>query len=419
MKKISLSFQDHFLLAFEREDLPFNTHFYFETQSPIQLDQFERYKETFLKFIQLELQLQISCDYKTGKITHHKLSDEQVLQACMTLNSLEDENRFIESHFRYLIDPPVKLAHFQNKLIFSFHHPLFDGHAQMVFLKDFFDLYHGKDIRPRTLKSIIKFRYYFLKTPLLWYFKHFISQIFQPKAKKQKISRLFDREPLSRKIDYMLLEFEKRDIDLILRKLKLSYTAFYSLCAICAFDKLQSERGDNDNPIVVFIPKTLRAELKAENAFQNLIGFIWMKLSRDKITDPSFPTYFRTFYKFRSSPEEIRKVLFMAAIITKLSSFQKLKKMLLHKENKIHDCSLLISSGRTPKEILIPEELKDAKFFGRGTMHRSPGIALLITSNNHHDFISIEYLKDAFNESTILNFKKLLEQEINSHRSCP
>lgn len=144
-----------------------------------------------------------------------------------------------------------------------------------------------------------------------------------------------------------------------------------------------------------------------------------MKISRNKINDLNFTTYFRDFYKFRSSPDEVRKVLFWAGLLTKLSSYQKLRRILEKKERKFHDSSLLISSGRTPQEIQLPDELLNAKFYGRGVMHRSPGIGLLITGNRNHDFLCIEYLKEAFNTDSIERFKQLLDEEINSHISDP
>lgn len=419
MKNISLSFQDLFLLAFEREDLAFNSHFYFEANANIE---FSKYKETFLKYIQSEPQLQISCDYRSGRITHHILSEAEILRACVIINTPDEETQFLESHFKYLIDPPVKIACFKNTLIFSFHHPFFDGYAQMVFLQDFFDLYHQKPYVPRKLNEIIKFRSYFNIVSPFWYVKYVVSTLFKSKKSqdtKTVISRFFDQEPISRKMNYVLLEYDKKKIDLVLRKLKYSSTVFYSFCAVKAFDKIQKERGDSSNPIVVYIPKILRSELKAQKSFQNLIGFIWMKISRNKINDLNFTSYFRDFYKFRSSPDEVRKVLFWACLLTKLSSYQKLRRILEKKERKFHDSSLLISSGRTPQDIQLPDELLNAKFYGRGVMHRSPGIGLLITGNRNYDFLCIEYLKEAFNTDSIKRFKQLLDEEITSHISDP
>ncbi|MBY0415581.1 MAG: hypothetical protein K2Q18_15515, partial [Bdellovibrionales bacterium] len=226
------------------------------------------------------------------------------------------------------------------------------------------------------------------------------------------ISRFYDREPKNRSMEYQLMEFDKKFIDGILRKSKLSTTAFFSLCAVRALHFIQSERGEEKNPIVVYIPKSLRFELKNLRAYQNLLGFIWMKFSRERLKAPDFNNHFRDFYKFRSTPNEVRKVIWAAALITKLTSYSKLRKMLYKKETKIHDSSILVSSGRTPKEIKFPEVFNTSKFYARGVMHRSPGIGLLITSNDEMDFVCVEYLKDAFDQKSISRFCEILNNEI-------
>lgn len=55
--------------------------------------------------------------------------------------------------------------------------------------------------------------------------------------------------------------------------------------------------------------------MKNMRAFQNLVGFIWMKFKREKINSENALTHFRDFYKFRSGADEIRKVLFLQALL--------------------------------------------------------------------------------------------------------
>lgn len=417
MKKAKLSFQDRFLLAFEREDLPFNSYFYFESEVPFDL---AKVKATFFQYLELEAQLSITSNYKTGECYFGNFSKEIYEESFQEIHENE-ESAFLEKPFSYQAGPAVRIASLtklnKHLLIFSFHHPLFDGHAQMNFLKDFFDIYNGKAFIARG-ENIVHFRKYFYTAPLRWYFKLLKDWVFPEKksANKVRISRLFDREPESRKMGYALLDYDRKTIDLSLRKTRLSSTAFFSICAIRALDKIQRERNETENPIVVYIPKSLRAELKNMRAFQNLIGFIWMKFSRKTIEQDNFTAYFRDFYKFRSSPDEIRKVLFVAALITRLSPYQKLRGLLKKKEQKVHDSSILVSSGRTPKEVEFPPIFKEAKFYARGVMHRSPGIGVLVTSNDEKDFICVEFLKDAFFPETISRFCELLDQEISHYK---
>ncbi|MGZ3809786.1 MAG: hypothetical protein ACXVCE_17010, partial [Bacteriovorax sp.] len=300
------------------------------------------------------------------------------------------------------------------KIIFSFHHALYDGHAQFNFLKDFLDIYNGGPYQPRTLDDVYKYRKYFLKTTPLWYFKNVIGFIRRKKKKgKTKIARLHDLEPSSRKVDMELIELDRKVMDANARKYALSTGAFISLVGARAMDKILRERGDEQRPIVLYITKSMRSEFKEARAYQNLLGYIWMKIERDEIGKVDFKTKFRDTYKFRSGEEEVKKTLLLGAILVKLKSFSALKKILKFKEEKVHDCTLLVSSGRALADLKIPEEWKVARLYGKGSMHRSPGIGLLVTNYKQKDFICIEYLREAFKKETIARFKELLLEELN------
>lgn len=420
MKHVQLSYQDKFLLAFERKDLPFNSYLVFESNKAFP---FEKIKETFLKSILNDEQLNITADSIHGVFTYKQFSESEILNSVILLEDKNQEELFYNSHFEYLKTPPIKIAISQydtlssnHQMIIAFHHPLFDGHAQMNYLKDFFDHYNGLEVIPRKIDEIVRFRTYFSTIPIHWFlsltFEKFKNIFKRRSNQKTVIARFYDQEPKTRKMSYLKLQYEKKQIDLGVRKLKLSSTALFSICAIKALDQCLRDRGEASNPIVVYIPKTMRIELKSLRAFQNLIGFIWMKFSREKINNDSFYDYFRNFYKFRSTPNEIRKVLLESALLGTLIPYHKLQKLLQLKELKKHDSSLLISSGRTPSEIKFPDDFKHAHFYAKGVMHRSPGIGVLATSNEQYDFICIEYLTDAFKKESIEQFRDHFKHEV-------
>jgi len=137
-----------------------------------------------------------------------------------------------------------------------------------------------------------------------------------------------------------------------------------------------------------------------------------MKIDRTDIQNSDFGVKFRDTYKFRSGEDEVKKTLFLGAMLVKLKSFAELKKILRKKEERVHDCTLLISSGRTPAEIVFPDEWKITRLYAKGSMHRSPGIGLLVTSFKQKDFVCIEYLRDSFKPETIERFKELVLQEL-------
>lgn len=413
-KPMNLSFQDRYILAFESERINFNSHLVLELEGSI--DQVKAVK-AFEELLKIEPLARIIPIVETGHFIQKTYDPEQVSKQVYFLGDDELE-KFWDKKFLFPSEYAVRLALVKTpneagKIILSFHHALYDGHAQFNFLKDWLDIYLGKDYQPRTLKDVYKFRKYFLKTSPLWILKLLVDAFKIGKRKnKTKIARLSDHEPQSRKVDMELIELDRKILDSKARNLALSSSAFMSLIGARAMHKLLAERGESQKPIVLYITKSMRFEFKIMRAYQNLLGFIWMKINRDDIEKSNFAQKFRDTYKFRGTKEEVKKTLLLAGIMVKLKSFSKLKKLLSYKEEKIHDCTLLISSGRTPAEIEFPEEWNISRLYAKGSMHRSPGIGLLVTSFKQKDFICIEYLRESIDVETIKRFRELLLQEL-------
>lgn len=402
-----LSFQDKYILAFEREDLPFNSHLVLDVEGEIDLQKCE---ETFQQLIDREPFTLILPDAKTGRFRLRE-NTEDIKLIILNENELD---AFWDKKFNFPEEIAVRMAVIPDKkIIFTFHHAIYDGHAQFNFLKDFLDIYLGKNYQPRTMQDVYKFRKYFAGTKWTWYLKNLLPLLkVQKKKGKTKIARLYDFEPVTRKVDMELIELDRKVMDAAARKLALSSSAFISLIGARAMDKILSERGDNEKPIVLYITKSMRFEFKVMRAYQNLLGFIWMKIDRKDLQEKDFAAKFRDTYKFRSGEDEVKKTLFLGALLVKLKSFSELKQILRKKEERVHDCTLLVSSGRTPTEMQFPEEWKIVRLYAKGSMHRSPGIGLLVTSFKQKDFICVEYLRDSFKHETIMHFKELLLKEL-------
>lgn len=404
----NLSFQDKYILAFEREDLPFNSHLVLECEGEIDV---QKIKNAFKKLIELEPFTRIIPDESSGQFCLVENDDGETQFFTLSVDELDT---FWEKKFIFPEELAVRMGVCEKKIIFSFHHAVYDGHAQFNFLQDFLTVYLGKSYQSRSLeRDVYKFRKYFRETPLSWYFTNILPLFkVQKKKGKTKIARLYDGEPITRKVDMVLVELDRKIVDQAARKNALSSSAFISLVGARAMDKILRERGDSENPIVLYITKSMRFEFKIMRAYQNLLGFIWMKIDRTDIQNSDFGVKFRDTYKFRSGEDEVKKTLFLGAMLVKLKSFAELKKILRKKEERVHDCTLLISSGRTPAEIVFPDEWKITRLYAKGSMHRSPGIGLLVTSFKQKDFVCIEYLRDSFKPKTIERFKELVLQEL-------
>lgn len=417
-KPFDLSFQDRYILAFESEKIHFNSHLVLEIEDNLSTTDIEaKLILAFKSFVTSEPFARIVPDSESGRFHFISLKNSQIEQQIYHLTEEELEN-YWDKKFQFPMEIGLRLALIHkgshlSKIVFSFHHALYDGHAQFNFLKDFMDIYTGKIYQPRSFDSVYKFRKYLMKTSPLW-LANLVIDFFKisKKKNKTKIARLFDQEPLTRKVDMDLIELDRKVIDSAARKLVLSSSAYISLVGAKAMHQLLLERGESQLPIVLYITKSMRFEFKRLRAYQNLLGFIWMKINREDFLRKDFPVKFRETYKFRSGESEVKKTLLIAGIIVKLKSYVSLKKLLKYKEEKIHDCTLLVSSGRTPADVEFPEDWKITKLYAKGSMHRSPGIGLLVTSFKQKDFICIEYLRDAYRPETINRFKELLLSEL-------
>lgn len=412
---VNLSFQDRYILAFDRPDLPFNSHLVLEMESEPDI---ERLKSALCRYFELEQFSRIVPDIDTGLFYLQPFDEEKISRAFIEIRH-EQFEKIWDKAFDFENEYGLKLiycpGHEVNRLVISCHHSLYDGHAQFNMLKDLMDLYSGAAYQPRRQEEIYRFRRYFIKTKFSW-LSSFVKGTFKSKAKTKKIriARLWDKEPVSRKVVARTFSFDRSLLDKKSRRDSLSVSSCVSLIGAKAADKLLLDKNIVDDVIVLFITKSMRFELKATRALQNLVGFIWMKLDRQEMHKKDFTRQFRETYKFRSSDSEVRKTLFGAALISYLVSFKKLKGLLETKERRKHDCTLIISSGRTPKELVFPADFKMKALIARGTMHRSPGIGLMVTSLDNQDFITVEYLEDAFFPETIDSFCRYLLQEIQS-----
>ena len=67
--------------------------------------------------------------------------------------------------------------------------------------------------------------------------------------------------------------------------------------------------------------------------------------------------------------------------------------------------SLLISTGRVPRSFVFPEGWIEINVWARGTMLKSPGVGVIFTGVAGAETLTIEYLKDLTEKTTIDNFK--------------
>lgn len=397
-------------MSIEREDFAFNSHIIIEFSGSIDT---QKLNENIHQLIKTDSMLQLKPDFSLGKFYKINLKDLEKEDFIQIIKTNDFDNFRNKSFLNDLLSFRVGFCPEAKKMIFSFHHSLFDGHAQFIFLERLFKTYHQTPLPPQSIYPF-SFKRYFLSINFSFIF-YFFRDFIRSKLKKKKIkniAKLYDYEPTNRHVDYKLMEIDKKIIDKKARSLGLSGAAFFSLAVSKAIHLYLIEKGDKSSSIMQYIPKSLRFELKQTQNYQNVVGFIWMNIPRDVFFRNDSDKLFKEFYKKRSHPFEIKKVLLYWGIAVKLLSFQKLKMLSLKKEKVIHDCTFLISSGRTPSEIPFPKEWDIQKLYAVGAMTRSPAIGLLTTSYADKDFLTLEYLKTAFKNESIERIQKLILDQL-------
>ncbi len=423
MKKINLSHQDQFLLALDREDLPFNSHTIIEVtlESDISL-----LKKALIDYVKVEPLLRVVPNKKTGTFMILDFSKIETDSLFFTLEEKEEESFFIKPFMfphEIAIRMGVVTTKEKIKIIFSYHHFLFDGHAQFIFLEELLKVARGEKVSPRKNFEIYRFRYFFKSKNIKWYLRLFKNILKINKKKKNtknlKIASLMNTQKNqkssrhSRKLGVEFIEIDRSLMNKKSREYRLSQTTYLSLIALNSIHKILNEKGDRLSPIIIYITKSLRPELGAKKCLQNLIGMIWFKVERKELEKEDFYKKFKEIYKFRSSLDELMKIIFITGVFVKVINFKKIKEILEKKEKygKM-DSTLILSSGRISRDVIFPKMITVNKIYSRGTMHRSPGLGIMSTGFENKDIICIEYLKDMFNKETIAKLKRHMENEL-------
>jgi hypothetical protein len=145
---------------------------------------------------------------------------------------------------------------------------------------------------------------------------------------------------------------------------------------------------------------------------------IWINFSREEIRSKDFSSLLKNRLKSNSSLETCSRLSFYSGFFSTFLPFVLLRKYLRNADqhpNYIFS-SLVVSSGRLPHFVEIPEELELLQVYGRGALLKSPGIAIMHTGVKGNETLTIEYCKDLFSDETIRSFEAEVKKalELNS-----
>lgn len=339
------------------------------------------------------------------------LTQDAIDQFCQ-----EKFNLLTQLAFRVLLG---RLPSGRNVLIFNVHHTLCDGTGQFLILEEIFRIMNGLEVREEAKKAEA-FRYRSLWRYMGW--KWFLGQLYgnyRPlkKQRQYKMATLIDspekNERLVTSIVYSLSDKERDKINENRKKLNVTAAEYLTFCSFKAMDSSLKYRGDMDTPIMIFLPKTLRALLKISYSLHNILTTVLIVGGRNEIYDQSFLSKIKRVISTHGM-DSAAKFIFGTLVYSSLLRPNTIRAIYkkLDRDPKSATCSLLVGSFRIPNSYAFPKDWTEVSVWARGTLPKSPGIGVFCIDVEGGCTLTFEYLKALIKVETVEGFKANLIAEL-------
>ena len=419
---IPLNSLEKFMLAHESEHVAYNSQIVVEFNGQLKLQNLRfaidkaieeiplmrsHIEETFFKFKRF---YRNQADFQSEhviEVSENILTQSMIDQFCQTKFDLSKAPAF-----KFLIG---KTTDFKNILIFNVHHTLCDAVGHFHLLEEIFRAMNGMAIRDNA-KSTDVFRYRSLWKYMGW--KWFFANLYahlRPSGKQRqyKMATLIDHhDKPERFVTSTTVYFSQEQQETLrnaCKKLNISINEYLTFCSFKALDLSLKDRGDFKTPIMTYLPKTLRPLLKIRYSLNNILSTVWIVGKRDEIHNPQFLEKIKHTINSHKM-NKAAKFIFGTLSLSILLRPKKLKSLFQNfdQDTQSITSSLLISTGKVPRSFIFPEGWSEINVWARGTMLKSPGVGVIFTGVAGAETLTIEYLKDLTDKSTIDNFKKHL-----------
>jgi len=348
------------------------------------------------------------------------LRDEILSQDAIDEFSQKKFNLQLSPAFRFLLG---KTETGKNILIFNVHHTLCDAAGQFHLMEEVFRAMNGMEIREGAkTDKVFRYRDLYKYMGWKWVFEQLKIHL-RPISKQRQymMATLIDHhEKPQRFVTSTTLHLQSEQQDIIresCKKFDISITEYLTYCCFKALDSSLKARGDMKTPIMVYLPKTLRPLLKIRYSLQNILSTVWIVGKRDEINDLKFLGKVKNIINSHRM-DKAAKFIYGSLWVNSFFKPKSLKKVYrdFDQNSKSITSSLLISAGRVPRSYTFPEGWTDISVWARGTMLKSPGVGVIFTGVAGAETLTIEYLKDLTDKTTIDQFKQnLLDELLRSH----
>jgi len=432
---LPLNSLEKFMLAHESEHVSYNSQIVLEFEGHLDIDKFintlkktiyeipwlrTRVTQGFLSFNRVVLKDSSPCFNENQYLIarDHILSQDEIDEFCKMKFNLKKAHSFT-----FLVSP---LAQNKTQLIFNVHHTLCDAAGQFLLLEEIFRIYNDQDVRPEA-REIKTFRYRNLhkSQSLKWVLRQLWENRKGLKKQRQyKMAGLIDHhEQQGRSVSSMHIELSSKEKESLKEQCKLhqvSSTEFLAFCAFQAYDQTLKERGDFLTPIMAYIPKTLRPQLKIRYSFQNILSTVIVVGKRNEVSSEKFLAKIKAIIQGHKM-DQAAKFIYSTLLACALTPTKKLQSFFkkIDQDTESITSSMLISAGKVPRSYTFPKEWKNIVIWARGTMLKSPGVGVIYTGTHENETLTIEFVKELTDLKTIQSFQKNLLKLIDQSFMTP
>ncbi len=400
-RKYRLNGLERFMLANEHERVAYNSQFVFEFTHPVSreklLETTERWISVFppvRSVIERRLFWDQRFVYRRAWFSSREIFhfEDRISQEAI--------DRFCGRHFDLAFEPAVRFLLQQEgdraRLIFNCHHSLFDGAGQAYAFEIWSKIYNGSDVQGEV--DVKAFRYRFVRHQMGW--KKSLALLWRnfslkPPRKMPKLGTLndFPDQGEDRLVSSVTLDVSGEPYQ--------DLRSQFLVKAAEVVDRVLAEKGNREDPFIIYAPAGLRWVMKAHSTFQNAVVsqtlFFGRNLPRDEIKR-------RVEQKSKGDIFlENARFLFGTLPLSYLTPSRKLEKKLRpfdQAESPI-TCTMLAVHAPIPRAFPVPKDWRDLRISARGTLMRSPCIGLILTGQRGRETLTIEYLPSLVSKATV------------------
>ncbi len=398
-KKYALNAIERFMLYHESENLSYNSQLVFEFESKLER---EKMLATTNEWIESLPQVRSTIEdspFWPQRYSYKKawfqasdifsfsegIQDKQMDQFCCQKFHLG-----FEPAVRFLLQSEGE----RHRLIFSCHHSLFDGAAQIFSFEAWAQIYNGHPC-PKALTELRTFRYRDVVKKVG--IKTFLSLLW--KNRQVKAPRdLSGVASLNTKEDNGQRFVTSRTLKL---PQSLNLRLSPATAVLRAFDQTLQSIGDLKKPIVALVPQGLRFHLKVNDSLQNILTSQVVFSKRQKIQEPDFHLYVQS--RISANPLlTSQKFIFGTLPVCSLFPACSLRSTFRRFDaSNSQSVSLLLVHAPVPKTLPLPSAWNNILISARGTLLKSPSVGIVLTGPRNRMTLTVEYVSGLVEDSTI------------------